>query len=243
MSERSKDIDDATVVVNHIDETVVVNDATVVVNAPPNEPADAASAATGAGAAGGESTTRGPRRGRYAQADEIDDRTIAVAQPTDAAHPPAASQSGAAATQSGYVTYSGTGGSAVDEPVTGVNQVLPYRGGPGLDPSRPIAPAPGMMPWEALPSGERGLTQGLPVSYGARPNTEVLLQTGMDAVHREIGPAPVGQPVAVRSGRDGLPSLERRERRRSKLTLAIYGAVVVACVFGLWRVAAIAFGW
>ena len=42
------------------------------------------------------------------------------------------------------------------------NRDLRYGVGAGLDSDRPIAPVPGSMPWDAQPSGERGLS---PVSY------------------------------------------------------------------------------
>lgn len=115
--------------------------------------------------------------------------------------------------------------------------------GAGLDPQRPISQPPGMAPWEIQPSGERGVSPDLPVSYGARLQTEVELQTGVDEVRRRIGPAPAAAPVQVVQGRTELPSLRRRDRRRSRVTVAVYAAVVVACVLGLCGVASIAFGW
>lgn len=115
--------------------------------------------------------------------------------------------------------------------------------GAGFDADRPIAPVPGAMPWEAAFSGERGVSQGLPVSYGARLQTETRLQTGVDEVQRVVGPAPAATPVGVLAGREQLPSLQRKDLRRKRITLAIYGGVIVACAVGLWGVAAIAFGW
>ncbi len=98
------------------------------------------------------------------------------------------------------------------------------------------------MPWDAQPTGERGLSQGLPVSYGARTQTEIALQDGIDEAQRRVGPVPEHTPVHVVAGRAQLPSLERKDRHRKRMTLAIYGGVIVACIFGLWGVAAIAFG-
>lgn len=115
--------------------------------------------------------------------------------------------------------------------------------GAGFDAGRPIAPVPGMMPWEAAFSGERGVSQGLPVSYGARLQTETRLQIGVDEAQRVVGPAPTATPVYVLADREQLPSLQRKDLRRKRTTLAIYGGVIVACVVGLWGVAAIAFGW
>lgn len=111
-----------------------------------------------------------------------------------------------------------------------------------FDADRPIAPAPGTMPWEAAFSGERGVSQGLPVSYGARLQTETRLQTGVDEVQRVVGPAPAAAFVTVIPGREQLPSLQRKDLRRKRITLAVYGGVIVACAVGLWGVAVIAFG-
>lgn len=115
--------------------------------------------------------------------------------------------------------------------------------GGGLDPNRPIAEAPGSLPWEVQAAGVRGVAQGLPVSYGTRVNTDMPVEQGIDLVQRVIGPAPAARPVAIAPGREQLPSLTKRDRRRRGVTLAVYAAVTVACVFGLWGVASIAFGW
>lgn len=115
--------------------------------------------------------------------------------------------------------------------------------GGGLDPRRPIAEAPGSLPWEVQPAGERGVAQGLPVSYGARVQTDIPLEFGIDEVQRRVGPAPEASHVAVVQGRDLLPSLQRRDRKRSLITLLAYAGVTVACALGLWGVASIAFGW
>ena len=115
--------------------------------------------------------------------------------------------------------------------------------GGGLDPRRPIAEAPGSLPWEVQPAGERGVAQGLPVSYGARVQTDMPLEVGIDEVQRRVGPAPEASHVAVVQGRDLLPSLQRRDRKRSLITLLAYAGVTVACALGLWGVASIAFGW
>ena len=115
--------------------------------------------------------------------------------------------------------------------------------GGGLDPRRPIAEAPGSLPWEVQPPGERGVAQGLPVSYGARVQTDIPLEVGIDEVQRRVGPAPEASHVAVVQGRDLLPSLQRRDRKRSLITLLAYACVTVACALGLWGVASIAFGW
>ena len=113
----------------------------------------------------------------------------------------------------------------------------------GLDPRRPIAEAPGSLPWEVQPAGERGVAQGLPVSYGARVQTDMPLEVGIDEVQRRVGPAPEASHVAVVQGRDLLPSLQRRDRKRSLITLLAYACVTVACALGLWGVASIAVGW
>ena len=113
----------------------------------------------------------------------------------------------------------------------------------GLDPARPIPPSPGTSPWEALPAGERGVTRGLPVSYGARPRTAAGAVHGPDEVQRRVGPAPQGEPRAVRDDRDALPSLARRDRRRRRATLVLYAATALLSLLGLWGVAALAFGW
>ena len=115
--------------------------------------------------------------------------------------------------------------------------------GGGLDPRRPIAEAPGSLPWEVQPPGERGVAQGLPVSYGARVQTDMPLEVGIDEVQRRVGPAPEASHVAVVQGRDLLPSLQRRDRKRSLITLLAYAGVTVACALGLWGVASIACGW
>lgn len=112
--------------------------------------------------------------------------------------------------------------------------------GVGLDPNRPIAPAPGAPPWEL--QGERGVSRGLPVSYGARPSTAMPVQTGRDEILRTIGPAPAPTEVAVVQGRAQLPSLQQRDRKRKIFTLAMYAGVLGVSVLGLWGVALIAFG-
>lgn len=111
----------------------------------------------------------------------------------------------------------------------------------GLDPHRPIAPVPGALPWE--PSAERGVSRGLPVSYGARPNAEMPLQTGIDEVTRKVGPPPAQSEVQVAQHREQLPSLQDKDRRRKVKTLAVYCAVIAISVLGLYVVATIAFGW
>ena len=113
----------------------------------------------------------------------------------------------------------------------------------GFDPERPIAPAPGMLQWEPPASGERGVMQGLPVSYGARSAEYGLPQLGSDEVQRRLGPAPAGYQVFVRSGRDSLPSLARRDTRRRTATLVGYAGAVLVSVLGLWGLASVAFGW
>ena len=130
----------------------------------------------------------------------------------------------------------------VAEPADDRTAVSLARSSSGLDPERLIAPAPGTMPWELPPSGERGVTQGLPVSYGARSESQGMPPTGPDEVQRRLGPAPQGHHVQVRGGREVLPSLVRRDRKRRVATLAGYAAALLVCVLGLWGVASIAFG-
>lgn len=130
----------------------------------------------------------------------------------------------------------------IAEPTDDRTSISLARSASGLDPDRPIAPAPGMMPWEQPPSGERGVMQGLPVSYGARSESQSMPQTGPDEVQRRLGPAPQGYQVLVRGGREALPSLMRRDRRRRIATLAGYAAALLVCVLGLWGVASIVFG-
>lgn len=113
----------------------------------------------------------------------------------------------------------------------------------GLDPRRPIAAVPGSAPWDSGPEVERGVSQGLPVSYRARPHQMGAPLPGLDEVQRKLGPAPAAAPVAVRQGREALPSLERRERRGRVATLLLFGAVLIVSVAGLWGLALIAFGW
>lgn len=111
----------------------------------------------------------------------------------------------------------------------------------GLDPHRPIAPAPGVAPWEG--AAERGISRGLSVSYGARPSGEMPLHTGQDEIFRRVGPPPEQNETTVVQGREQLPSLKERDRRRKVTTLAVYFGVIVISVVGLYAVAAIAFGW
>ncbi len=73
--------------------------------------------------------------------------------------------------------------------------------------------------------------------------TDIPLEVGIDEVQRRVGPAPEASHVAVVQGRDLLPSLQRRDRKRSLITLLAYACVTVACALGLWGVASIAFGW
>lgn len=114
--------------------------------------------------------------------------------------------------------------------------------GAPLDRNRVIAPAPGDTPWSVLPQGERGIAQGLPVAYGANPQTAPALLTGVDEVKRELGDAPNGAPVSVREGRDVLPSLERKYTLQRVRTLVTLGVLIMASVFGLVWVASVAFG-
>lgn len=116
-------------------------------------------------------------------------------------------------------------------------------GGGGLDPQRPIAPPPGVMPWEMEPFGERGVSQGMPVAYVPRPVTAPFPSDMTDAVQRRLGAPPPPSPVTVRLDREQLPSLKRRDRARRVRTLVGYSAVIAVSGAGLIGLAAIAFGW
>jgi hypothetical protein len=118
-----------------------------------------------------------------------------------------------------------------------------WRAGTRFDPHRVIAPAPGSLPWDEQPRGQRGLTQGLPVRTGARQLTVMPVQWGEDEVQRTVGPVPPWQAVTIREGRQTLPSLARRDRRARVLTLAAYGCVIAASVAGLLALAWTAFEW
>lgn len=213
--------DDATLAVN--DATIVVNEATIAVN---------------------EATIAVNNRGL------VDDSTVVVAGDATVAAP--AGRYGrrgdrpVETSASGSVSTSASVSASVALPVEEPPHTRSIPGstlpGSGLDPDRPIALAPGTAPWEALPTGERGVTRELPVSYGARHRTAPELQLGVDEVQRRLGPAPQGHPVQPREGREALPSLERRDRRRRLATLALYAAALTVCVLGLIGVASLVFG-
>lgn len=112
-----------------------------------------------------------------------------------------------------------------------------------LDSRRRISAVPGATPWDEAPAGERGVSQGIPVSYGARAEGFQEPLQGIDEVQRRIGPAPVANYVAVREGREGLPSMARRSSRERVTTLALYAGVVAVSLLGLWGIAKLAFGW
>lgn len=100
----------------------------------------------------------------------------------------------------------------------------------------------GGAPGEVLPEGERGVGQGMPVRYGARFATTSVWYADEDAVQRQLGAAPESPGVQVLAGREALPSLRRRDRRRRIVTLSLYGTTIVVCALGLWGVASIALG-
>lgn len=213
-------IDDATVVVN--DATVAVNDATVVVN-------DATVAVNDATIVVNDSTVV------VTQADRADDQL--------GQRPMTVSGSASASTHLSHsASQSASVGLPVEEPLAERSLPDSLRSGAGLDPDRRIAQMPGMLPWEVLPGGEQGVSQDLPVAYGARAAAAFDLQLGADEVQRRIGPAPVGEPIQVRPGREQLPSLNQHDRRRKTVTLALYAGAIVVCVAGLIGVATLAFG-
>lgn len=115
--------------------------------------------------------------------------------------------------------------------------------GDGLDPERPISPVPGAHPWSEQPRGERGVTQGLPVAYGARAETVARQSLGRDEVHRRLGDAPPQRAVRLAESRETLPSLAKRDRLRRRFTLGAYAATVMLCGLGLWSLASVVFGW
>lgn len=202
------------------DATIAVNDATIVVNE--------------ATIAVNEATIAVNARG------SVDDSTVIMTGDATSAAP--AGRYGRRGEHPAESSGSGSVALPVDEPphtrsIPGLT--LP---GSGFDPDRPIMPAPGTAPWETLPIGERGVTRGLPVSYGARHRTEPELQLSVDEVQRRLGPVPQGHPVHLRQGREALPSLERRDRRRGLVTLVLYAAALAACVLGLVGVASLMFG-
>jgi len=177
------------------------------------------------------------------QPENVGDATVVVAAPAPDSGRPSKRDRGSLRRGEGYAQPPSASNPAppVEEPEN--RGLLRRIIGGGLDPKRPIAQAPGSMPWEDQPSGERGLSQGLPVSYGARSQTEMPLHLGIDEVQRRVGPAPAPRHVDVVQGRELLPSLQRRDKKRALVTLVVYAGVAAACVFGLWGVAAIAFGW
>lgn len=111
----------------------------------------------------------------------------------------------------------------------------------GLEFHAPIAPAPGHSLWQHERTGERGVSQGLPVSYGARVHGAVAPRSGPDEVLRVVGAPPADSRVELRLGREALPSLERRERRSRAVTLVLYGIVSIACLGALLGVASLVF--
>lgn len=171
--------------------------------------------------------------------DEVGDGTVVV---------PAAAEAGSPSRRDrrerGEAAAQAATGSDPAPPVDAPREKRSLRRivGGGLDPRRPIAEAPGSAPWETQSAGERGVAQGLPVSYGARVQTDMPLEVGIDEVQRRVGPAPEASHVEVVQGRDLLPSLQRRDRKRSLITLLVYAGLTALCIFGLWGVASIAFG-
>lgn len=218
----SEMLEDRTMVVNRPHE--VVSDGTVVVNRPHEAVGD------------GTVVVNRP-------VEPLDDGTVVVNHPRGGAGDEAPAPAAPQRRRDRRAQVSG--GSNPAPPVEAPKEKRSLRRiiGGGLDPKRPIAQAPGSMPWEQQPVGERGVAQGLTVSYGARVRTEMPLQTGVDEVQRRVGPAPEAQAVRVVEGREALPSLSRRDRKRRLVTLAIYLGVTLACALGLVGVASIAFGW
>lgn len=224
-------VDDATVVTG--DETVMVDDATVVASdatvvvarAPSGGDDGGGDDGTGDGAAGEEDSES--MGGGDLPAEDLtmlaphlgfDDATVV-------------SQSHSAVQNSGSLADYMSGGSRSAS-----------VGDTGLDPERRIADLPDRMPWEAVPAPEQGVHQGLPVVYGPRNEGDDDAPVGVDEVIRRVGPPPGATPVPVRQGRESLPSLTRRERKTRTLTLIVYGAVVVVAVLGLIGIARLAFG-
>lgn len=115
-------------------------------------------------------------------------------------------------------------------------------GATGLDPERRIAEVPDRMPWEAEPRAEAGLRPGLPVVYGPRAGEDPETWPIDDEIRLRLGSPPGSSPVPLREGREELPSLARRERRRRAFTLAGYGVAVVVAALGLWAIARLALG-
>lgn len=224
VAQPAPEVSDHTVVVNHAGSEHLVDDRTVVVNQPH---ADAPATHVGA-----ETVD-----------DLVGDGTVVVAAPAETAP-----RSRRDRRERGSRRGTPEQASADSNPAPPVDAPQEKRSlrriiGGGLDPQRPIAEAPGSLPWEMQPTGERGVSQGLPVSYGARVQTEMPLELGIDEVQRRVGPAPDASHVEVVQGRHLLPSLQRRDRKRNLVTLLLYTGLTVACVFGLWGVATIAFGW
>lgn len=218
----SEMLEDRTMVVNRPHE--VVSDGTVVVNRPHEAVGD------------GTVVVNRP-------VEPLDDGTVVVNHPRGGAGDEAPAPAAPQRRRDRRAQVSGGSNPALPVEAPKEKRSLRRIIGGGLDPKRPIAQAPGSMPWEQQPVGERGVAQGLTVSYGARVRTEMPLQTGVDEVQRRVGPAPEAQAVRVVEGREALPSLSRRDRKRRLVTLAIYLGVTLACALGLVEVASIAFGW
>ena len=202
------------------DETVVVNhssdafeDRTVVVNHQPNEVEDQTVVVSH-------------------PVSEVEDQTVVVSHPVSEVSDHTVVAPPASVNDAAKIAVKPAEGRSLRKAIGG-----------GLDPQRPIAEAPGALPWEVQPTGERGVAQGLPVSYGARVNTRMPLVTGNDEVRRLVGPAPEARHVQIVAGREALPSLRQRDRKRGVATLVAYAGVVVACAIGLYGVATVAFGW
>lgn len=257
---RADDVVDRTVVVDH----------TVVVARPVEETSDHTVVSGASGASLDDFTVVAARAEPEVDEHtiavnqrEVDDLTIVANQPTlaedgtvvvaAAADGDSGSDGGgdsrprdqesARGSKSGQAQSAAESRAATPAATSGQRGLLKRIVGGGLDVNRPIAQAPGSLPWEQQPTGVRGVSQGLPVSYGARVQTETPLETGVDEVQRRVGPAPEPRQVAVLQDREALPSLRRRDQKRTLVTLLMYAGVTLACVFGLWGLAAIAFGW
>lgn len=121
--------------------------------------------------------------------------------------------------------------------------------GEGLDPARRVAPAPGSVPGDSIPSAEPGVRPWLPVVYGARPEDALSGPSGQHSAGLSAAEPPVRSADAIAQEalsaraeeRGRLPSLARRERRRASATLLGYGVVCVVSLCGLVAVGVLAF--
>ena len=109
---------------------------------------------------------------------------------------------------------------------------------PPLDPRRRVKESPFPQLEHTLP--KRGVSQSMPVVYGARSEELPVQPEGKLDLEQRIGapPTTLAPPPVVR---EGLPSAAQLNRKFRLLALLGGAGVVVVVAAGLWGIAALAF--